>query len=132
MADPRDSATFRVPLYGGRVLVCFTRDAFQDALEKFGEAPDAHLKEYSGVLQETFEGKKTHRRVWLLGWFDKDVGTLIHELAHTTFRVLRHADVGISQTNDEAYAYLQDALYTKCIRAAKRIEQKARNAPVTA
>ncbi len=125
MRNAPGSTSFRIPVYSGRVLLCLTRDAYQTALERLDEEPDDRLKEYDGALQEIFEGKKTHRKVWLLGWFDGEPATLIHELCHTTFRILRHADVGISQTNDEAYAYLLDALYSKCIHAAKRITDKA-------
>jgi hypothetical protein len=123
--DPDGSATFKVPLYGGRVLVCCTRDIYSLALESLDGDPDPCLKEYSGVMQEMAEGRKTVRKVWLIGWFDKNLGTLIHELSHTTFRVLRYAQVGISQTNDEAYAYLMDALFTGALKAARRVDQKA-------
>lgn len=122
--NPPDSATYRVPLYGGRMLLCFTREAYQSALEELDGEPDPQLKEYVGVLTEQSEGKKPVRKVWLLGWFDKNLGTLIHELSHTTFRVLRHAGVGISQTNDEAYAYLMDALYMGATKAARRVDKR--------
>ncbi len=124
MRDPIGSATFRVPLYGGRVLICPTREAYSRALELLDGDPDPCTKEYVGVLLELSEGRKPVRKVYLLGWFDQNVGTLIHELSHLTFRVLRHAAVGISQTNDEAYAYLMDALYMKATKAARRIHIK--------
>ncbi len=128
MADPADTATFRIPVYSGRVLLCFTREAYEKALELLNDAPDPCLREYAGCMLECFEGKKTKRKVFLIGWFDKQLGTLIHELSHTTFRVLRHAEVGISHANDEAYAYLMDSLFSKAVQASRRALPKGNRA----
>lgn len=52
-----------------------------------------------------------HAGYFLVGVFNKDMGTLVHELSHTTFKVLRHVNVRADHKHQEAFAYLNQWLF---------------------
>jgi hypothetical protein len=48
---------------------------------------------------------------FLVGVFNGELGTLVHELAHTAFKVLNHVNVRADFKHQEAFAYLQQWLF---------------------
>ncbi len=49
--------------------------------------------------------------VYLVGVFDGKLATLVHELAHTTFKILRHCGIRADADAQEAFCYLQEWLF---------------------
>lgn len=62
-------------------------------------------------MSQPFQNEKDGGHVVIIGWFDNDVSTLIHEIAHTTFFILDGANVKITPDNHEVFCYLQDYLF---------------------
>ena len=102
----------RVPIYGGQLLLCTQRDEYTKARARYEEDDGESLKDCFGISEKCADKKQ--RVVYLIGVFEGGKQTLVHELAHTTFEILRHASVPISARSDEAFAYLIDCLYEKC------------------
>jgi hypothetical protein len=48
---------------------------------------------------------------FLVGVFNGEVGTLVHELAHTAFKILRQVNIPANHKHQEAFAYLQQWLF---------------------
>lgn len=114
---------FCIPVYTGRAVLCLTRDAYIKARKQFEEfGPERDLKATYGLFVPLRDEKK-NERVYLIGWFDRKPATLVHELAHMTFEILTYSGVPISKRNDEAFAYLIDALFAASIDASKRVRR---------
>lgn len=55
---------------------------------------------------------------YLVGVFDGEPGTLVHELAHTAFKILRDVNVPVHHDGrQEAFCYLQQWLFDKFVVA---------------
>ncbi|HBB8525093.1 TPA: hypothetical protein J4358_001746 [Escherichia coli] len=105
---------FKVPLFEHTtVFFCPTRDMFYEFCEKAGIPiePDFEL---AGGLTLTCTGEKGGN-FYVIAVFDNELGTLVHEAAHTTFHVL--SDVGVVATTDpshpanETYAYMVGRIF---------------------
>ncbi|HAH3639740.1 TPA: hypothetical protein GFX84_05940 [Escherichia coli] len=105
---------FKVPLFEHTtVFFCPTREMFYEFCEKAGIPiePDFEL---AGGLTLTCTGEKGGN-FYVIAVFDNELGTLVHESAHTTFHVL--SDVGVVATTDpshpanETYAYMVGRIF---------------------
>lgn len=105
---------FKVPLFEHTtVFFCPTREMFYEFCEKAGIPiePDFEL---AGGLTLTCTGEKGSN-FYVIAVFDNELGTLVHECAHTTFHVL--SDVGVVATTDpshpanETYAYMVGRIF---------------------
>lgn len=105
---------FKVPLFEHTtVFFCPTREMFYEFCEKAGIPiePDFEL---AGGLTLTCTGEKGGN-FYVIAVFDNELGTLVHEAAHTTFHVL--SDVGVVATTDpshpanETYAYMVGRIF---------------------
>lgn len=105
---------FKVPLFEHTtVFFCPTREMFYEFCEKAGIPiePDFEL---AGGLTLTCTGEKGGN-FYVIAVFDNELGTLVHECAHTTFHVL--SDVGVVATTDpihpanETYAYMVGRIF---------------------
>lgn len=105
---------FRVPLFEHTtVFFCPTCEMFYEFCEKAGIPiePDFEL---AGGLTLTCTGEKGGN-FYVIAVFDNELGTLVHEAAHTTFHVL--SDVGVVATTDpshpanETYAYMVGRIF---------------------
>lgn len=105
-------ASFDVPIYGGRVVLCLEREEYDRAHRKLEGESYKYLDEVQGVSSKHASPGRT---VYLVGVFKGGAQTLVHELVHTAFSILAHANVPVTKRNDEAYAYLVDHLYAKSI-----------------
>ncbi|HHY9708532.1 TPA: hypothetical protein ACV79A_000561 [Escherichia coli] len=105
---------FKIPLFEHTtVFFCPTREMFYEFCEKAGIPiePDFEL---AGGLTLTCTGEKGGN-FYVIAVFDNELGTLVHEAAHTTFHVL--SDVGVVATTDpshpanETYAYMVGRIF---------------------
>lgn len=105
---------FKIPLFEHTtVFFCPTREMFYEFCEKAGIPiePDFEL---AGGLTLTCTGDKGGN-FYVIAVFDNELGTLVHECAHTTFHVL--SDVGVVAATDpshpanETYAYMVGRIF---------------------
>lgn len=105
---------FKVPLFEHTtVFFCPTREMFYEFCEKAGIPIESDF-ELAGGLTLTCTGEKGGN-FYVIAVFDNELGTLVHEAAHTTFHVL--SDVGVVATTDpshpanETYAYMVGRIF---------------------
>ncbi|HDB9959167.1 TPA: hypothetical protein O7O69_000777 [Escherichia coli] len=105
---------FKIPLFEHTtVFFCPTREMFYEFCEKAGIPiePDFEL---AGGLTLTCTGENGGN-FYVIAVFNNELGTLVHECAHTTFHVL--IDVGVVATTDpthpanETYAYMVGRIF---------------------
>ena len=105
---------FKIPLFEHTtVFFCPTREMFYEFCEKAGIPiePDFEL---AGGLTLTCTGENGGN-FYVIAVFNNELGTLVHECAHTTFHVL--SDVGVVATTDpthpanETYAYMVGRIF---------------------
>lgn len=105
---------FKIPLFEHTtVFFCLTREMFYEFCEKAGIPikPDFEL---AGGLTLTCTGENGGN-FYVIAVFNNELGTLVHECAHTTFHVL--SDVGVVATTDpthpanETYAYMVGRIF---------------------
>lgn len=105
---------FKIPLFEhATVFFCPTREMFYEFCEKAGIPiePDFEL---AGGLTLTCTGENGGN-FYVIAVFNNELGTLVHECAHTTFHVL--SDVGVVATTDptnpanETYAYMAGRIF---------------------
>ena len=105
---------FKVPLFEHTtVFFCPTREMFYEFCEKAGIPIEPDFELAGGVtLTCTFQ---KGGNFYVIAVFDNELGTLVHECAHTTFHVL--SDVGVVATTDqthpanETYAYMVGRIF---------------------
>ncbi len=101
-----------IPLYGGEVVLCRTREEWSAVAAKFGMPQDDVI----GTLDITHELQcDDGRRVSMIGVFDGAIPTLAHELLHAAIATLAHVGIPINQETDEALTYLFDHLLTAAL-----------------
>lgn len=96
-------------IFNSIVYVYKDREKHKKAVEFLGQ------KEHTpgvGVTQ-AFQNELDGAHVVVIGWFDGELSTFIHELSHATFFVLEGAGVKIAPDNHEVFCYLQDYLFEK-------------------
>lgn len=105
---------FKIPLFEHTtVFFCPTREMFYEFCEKAGIPIEPHF-ELAGGLTLTCTGENGGN-FYVIAVFDNELGTLVHEAAHTTFHVL--SDVGVVATTDpthpanETYAYMVGRIF---------------------
>ena len=105
---------FKIPLFEHTtVFFCPTREMFYEFCEKAGIPiePDFEL---AGGLTLTCTGENGGN-FYVIAVFNNELGTLVHECAHTTFHVL--SDVGVVAITDptypanETYAYMVGRIF---------------------
>lgn len=57
----------------------------------------------------------------VIGVFDNDKATLVHELAHAVIDIMVYVGMPINIDTTEAFAYLQDKLYQECVAHMERV-----------
>ncbi|WP_157685932.1 hypothetical protein [Robbsia andropogonis] len=98
-----------IPIYGGRVVFVPSIDKWKECASFLIGGENFEIPNGSGAHQQFLSEKES---VYLVGVFDKSRRTLVHEIAHCSFRVLWHAGVEVSPDGrNEAYCYLLDTLY---------------------
>lgn len=108
---PKPTKEFDVPVYSGRIYLYRTPEKYNQALEYLKEKPRDLITSAGTAMHLT--NNKTGKSIFLVGWFNRELATLVHECGHLTFAILLHAGVDVKEGNNEAYCYLLDTLFSK-------------------
>lgn len=79
-----------------------------------GHFADGELDDVLGIC--TF---MPARKPIVVGWFDGQLATLVHECLHATTALLEDRGVPISRENDEVMAYTLDCLFSSLLKSMK-------------
>ncbi|MGX5067646.1 hypothetical protein ACWKYH_06620 [Enterobacter sp. UPMP2076] len=103
---------FTIPLFqSANVYLAVTREQFHQADAFLGGSIGE--KPFNSGLTSNYENTGTGERVYLVGVFDNQLSTLVHEVAHACFYACD--DVGVTTKTDEAnetYCYLLDRMFS--------------------
>ena len=103
---------FTIPLFHcANVYLAVTREQFQQADAFLGGSIGD--KPFNSGLASNYENTETGERVYLIGVFDKQLATLVHECAHVCFYACD--DVGVTTEPgdaNETYCYMLDRMFS--------------------
>ena len=103
---------YLIPLFGNAyVYLCRTEDEWRQACENMG-CPHDDLRGMAGCTQ-TYHDEVTGKVLYLLGVYNGEIATLVHECAHVAFYVCR--DTGVTtrpEDANETYCYLLDRMFS--------------------
>ena len=103
---------FVIPLFqNAAVYLCSSKDEWNKAIVFLGNDEEENAF-FQGCTQ-TFENKEEGQVIYLLGVFDGNVPTLVHECGHVAFYACR--DVGVptdAALSSETYCYLLERMFS--------------------
>lgn len=111
VALPKPWREFTVPLYTGKVFIYRNRTKFKKAIDAHNNKIDEDDLCYGRCV----ELYKTGVKHYVIGWFDGNRSTLVHELGHLAIFALLNAGMAIADSNGEAYCYLLQHLYEETV-----------------
>ena len=94
---PTTYQTIPIPLYNGVLYVYRNREFYNRTLKAYGIKPDDYC---AGRCVELF---KKGRTMYLLGWFNRNRATLVHELGHAAIFIITNAGMKVEDSGGEAY-----------------------------
>lgn len=104
--------SFKIPLFqNAHIYLCRSKEEWIQAEASIG-LPAADLSSSLGRCRQ-FVNDVTGENLYLIGVFDKNLATLVHECAHATFYCCD--DVGVTIETDKAnetYCYLLDRMFS--------------------
>lgn len=100
-----------IPIYGGEVWVFKTKAGLLRAQLELGDEEEIQEDTLgdSWVVPSPYKNES----IYLVGVYDNDLGTLVHELAHTTLSIIETANFNAHDGNGEPFAYLMNYLFDK-------------------
>jgi hypothetical protein len=114
---PQPALTTRLDVWSKDVVLTITRASYVAEVKRYGvktvEIDD--VKDALGMCDYIVGVKNPI----VIGWFDGEIATLVHECVHAAMAVLDDKGVPISRENDEALAYTIDYLFAT-LRKVKR------------
>lgn len=104
---------FTIPLFRcANVYLCRTAEEWDSACDYLGCEGGSH-EMLSGCTQ-TFQNKEAGENTYLLGVFNNDLATLVHECGHIAFYVCRDVNVPTDASlSSETYCYMLDRLFSE-------------------
>lgn len=115
-----DLPRYLIPLFEcANVYLCRSREEWNQAARCLG-FEEGGVDMLSGATQ-TYQNADSQENLYLLGVFNGDVATLVHECGHLAFYVCRDTGVTVN-TNaaNETYCYLLDKLFSAFIPHIKQ------------
>lgn len=76
-------------------------------------------EEYTSVPIDTYEAGgicSDFDDIFLVGIFDNEISTIIHELNHVCIKVFTFIGMNVNLETQEAFCYLHQYLFEQCIR----------------
>lgn len=108
---PKPIKQIEIPIYGGLVYIFIDRMSFCDAAD-YLNIKDVKIRVCGQCITKV--DRDTGAVHYLVGVFNNEIPTLVHELAHVTADCLAIAGIAVDNTNNEAFCYLLDYLLTMC------------------
>jgi hypothetical protein len=112
---PKPFARIAVDPYNYDLVVFIDSRKFRDYVNAYrseNKVTQDMLTEAGGLCSALH-----HRSEMVLGVFNGNSGTLVHELSHVCFRILQSCGVPAEADSSEAFAYLIGHLFLKCREA---------------
>lgn len=83
-----------------------------------------HIDDYGCYvnLKDPLKHYNVNRIVWISKFRKgniEDMGTLVHELQHLVLTVLIYRGLKLSRDSDEAFTYLLESVFKKCLKVLK-------------
>lgn len=97
---------FDIPIYGGTVSLFTNREEFNKEYEKIPEDDRLQVAECMGVVHPINDGGLR----FLMGVFDKDHLTLVHECTHLAIFICENTGWSINTITAEPFCYLLEEL----------------------
>lgn len=117
-----------VPIYGGTVALATTREEWFKLLELYGIAPvQADHNAAGRSMALVNEGCQS---AYLIGVFNNELRTYVHEVAHTTLFICEDAGIDPTSSNGEPFCYLHDTLFDLMSEQMSEHIMRANNAKV--
>lgn len=115
MAKPKNKwpklPAYCVPLFNSAwVYLCVSRDEWHQACAHLNDSSNIDML---GGACKHYQNTETGENMYLLGVFNNDIATLVHECAHATFYCCN--DVGVTVSTSEAnetYCYMLDRMFS--------------------
>lgn len=93
----------------------------EEYLYKRNQFKEPKFKEPVGDLDRTAGIASDEDGVHVVGIFDNQLATLVHELGHVVIKVLESCNIEITGKNSEMFCYLQDNLFEQALEEFKRL-----------
>jgi len=106
-------AHFHIPLYNGQVMVFTRRKAFITALRALKVPEDDDEDSCLGMCVPCKNDMGT--RLYVMGWFDREASTLVHECGHLAFFVTESAGMDARDSCGEAFCYILDHVFSQAM-----------------
>lgn len=112
--------SYLIPLFQcAHIYLCRTREEWYQATAHLG-CENRSVEMLNGATQ-TFTYEETGENLYLLGVFNGDIATLVHECAHIAFYVCRDTGVTVHPDNsNETYCYLLDRMFSALLPHIKQ------------
>jgi len=104
MPLPRNITRFKIHYYGGECLLVLNRKHFETAYKWLNDDSHETNEEHAGLTCQPVT--KDGQVYYLIGIFDRQADTLIHEVCHLSVFILDRANVDPRKENGESLAYL--------------------------
>lgn len=102
-------ATCHIDIFGKTIYCYLTKEDYKKQMQWFG-AKETDIEENTGVFNWLLHNNGA--RTYHIGVFEKDLGVLVHEIAHCTMNILK--EVGIdcgSECGNEVQAYISQFIF---------------------
>lgn len=103
---PKGKKPFHVPLYGGIVYFCTSREDYAQVYDYMTNSRDGQEFADSCLGCVSSLSAPDGAAAYLVGVFDTDLNTFVHELGHLAIDVLDRAGCPIDSRTSEAFCYL--------------------------
>ncbi|KZR10481.1 hypothetical protein [Klebsiella aerogenes] len=117
---------FTIPLFhSAHVYLAVTKDEFQHADKFLGG--NGNERPFNLGIASNYENTDTGERIYLIGVFDKQISTLVHECAHVCFYVC--SDVGVTTNPEDAnetYCYMLDRMFSHFLPSIQEQQNAAK------
>jgi hypothetical protein len=130
MTLPRTVSKIPIPLFGGVLYICRDRKTFERTYKHIhGEDYPENTEDAAGLACE--EVHSNEEVVYLLGVFDNNSSTILHEVVHTSVFILKRASINPTDDKVETLAYLIEFLYAKVTEKVFALPKKNKSGIIT-
>lgn len=107
---PKGKKPYYVPLYGGMVYFCGTREEFAQVYDYMTTSSQGEDMAWDCLGCVAPLVNPDNAAAYIVGVFDGEMNTFVHELGHLAIEVLDRAGCPIDNHTSEAFCYLIGAL----------------------